>query len=66
MKRVCHDRYELSLYAHISHIDWQYEETTRYKGEISNPDKCSLQHFDLDPKQMTQVEATNQLWSLMQ
>ena len=59
-------RYELSLFAHISGINWHYEEAANYKGHVSNVTKGSVTPFDLDPQQTSEIDATNQLWALIE
>lgn len=59
-------RHQLSLYAHISSITWQFDNEDRVEGAVSDPVSGDIRHFDLDPKAMTQFEIANHLWELME
>jgi kinetochore protein Spc24 len=56
---VC--RHQLSLYAHVSKITWQFEAPARVAGTVSNP----LRAFDFDPQATPNFEIVNTLWELM-
>lgn len=54
-------RHQLSLYAHVSKITWQFEQRDRVAGTVSSP----LRAFDFDPAATPDFEITNTLWDLM-
>uniref|UniRef100_A0A7S0QXS1 Kinetochore protein Spc24 n=1 Tax=Pyramimonas obovata TaxID=1411642 RepID=A0A7S0QXS1_9CHLO len=58
-------RYELSLYTHITKINWHYEATDRVQGHLTNSKVGSVKHFDLDPNTMSEYEIVDHLWNLM-
>ncbi len=58
-------RYEITLYAHISSVMWDYEEKAHVKGNITKPKEGDIQHFDFDPKKTSQFNITNKLWELI-
>jgi kinetochore protein Spc24 len=53
-------RHQLSLYAHVSRITWQFERRDRVAGTVSNP----LRTFDFDPA-TAEFDSVNALWDLM-
>eukprot|EP00897_Mesotaenium_endlicherianum_P000993 jgi/Mesen1/10895/ME000095S10236 len=57
--------YELSLYAHVSRIQWDYADMTRAKGYISKPEASDVSTFDFDPSVMSAFELNNRLWELI-
>lgn len=56
-------RHQLSLYAHVSKITWQFEAPARVAGTVSTPQQ--LQPFDYDPAATPSFEIVNSLWDLM-
>lgn len=54
-------RHQLSLYAHVSRITWQFERPARVAGTVSNP----LRAFDYDPAATPNFDIVNSLWDLM-
>lgn len=59
----CHNacRHQLSLYAHVSKITWQFEKSDRVAGTVADP----LRTFDFDPATTPDHEIVNALWELM-
>lgn len=58
------NRHQLSLFAHISKISWQFDDESRVCGTVSDPDHADVRPFDL-PIDTPTFEVTNKLWSLM-
>mmetsp|Transcript_44324 Transcript_44324/g.73849 ORF Transcript_44324/g.73849 Transcript_44324/m.73849 type:complete len:202 (+) Transcript_44324:185-790(+) len=58
-------RYELSLYTHITKINWHYEVTDQVQGHLTDSHAGSVKHFDLDPNTMSEYDMVNHLWGLM-
>lgn len=56
-------RHQLSLYAHVSKITWQFDRPTRVAGTVSTPSQ--LRPFDFDPAATPDFEIVNQLWEMM-
>ena len=55
-------RHQLSLYAHVSTITWQFERhPQRVAGTVSDP----LRAFDFDPLTTSSFDIANALWDLM-
>ena len=54
-------RHQLSLYAHVSKITWQFDQPSRVAGTVSNP----LRAFDFDPQATSDFDITNALWDLL-
>lgn len=57
----CACRHQLSLYAHVSKVTWQFEAPARVAGTVCNP----LRTFDYDPGTTPNFEIVNSLWDLM-
>lgn len=58
-------RHELALYSSISRIQWHYEEAGRLKGDVTNTEKGTVQHFDVDPTGMSLFDQVNHMWSVL-
>ncbi|KAG1654570.1 hypothetical protein FOA52_009011 [Chlamydomonas sp. UWO 241] len=58
-------RYQLSLYAHISRINWRFDRDDRVAGSVSDPKGGDLRPFDMDPSSMDASAVVNQLWALL-
>lgn len=58
-----HTRHQLSLYAHVSKITWQFDRPNRVAGTVSTPSQ--LCPFDFDPAAMPDFDIVNQLWEMM-
>ena len=56
-------RHQLSLYAHVSKITWQFDRPNRVAGTVSTPSQ--LCPFDFDPAAMPDFDIVNQLWEMM-
>ncbi|PRW57531.1 kinetochore Spc24-like [Chlorella sorokiniana] len=54
-------RHQLSLYAHVSKITWQFEAPARVAGTVANP----MRTFDFDPATTPNFDIVNALWELM-
>ena len=54
-------RHQLSLYAHVSKITWQFDAPARVAGTVANP----LRAFDFDPAATPNFDIVNALWDLM-
>lgn len=59
------NRHELALYSSISRIQWHYEETGRLKGDVTNKEKGTVQHFDVDPTGMSEFDRVNHMWGVL-
>jgi kinetochore protein Spc24 len=59
-------RHQLSLYAHISKVTWQFDAADRIAGAVSDDVTGDIRHFDIDPESMSKFEIANQLWDLME
>eukprot|EP00053_Salpingoeca_punica_P003665 m.44564 g.44564 ORF g.44564 m.44564 type:complete len:193 (-) comp12338_c0_seq1:229-807(-) len=57
-------RHEISLYAHIVPIKWDYENDATVKGLLSRKGSSDVRPFDLNPKSSSPFFITNYLWSL--
>jgi hypothetical protein len=62
-KNCC--RHELSLYAHISKVTWQFDREDEVIGTVSDPASGDIRRFDLDPKTMSDFEVVNKLWEVI-
>ncbi|KAL4452276.1 hypothetical protein ABPG75_007938 [Micractinium tetrahymenae] len=58
-----HTRHQLSLYAHVSKITWQFDRPARMAGTVSTPSQ--LRPFDFDPAATPDFDIVNQLWEMM-
>ena len=58
-------RHQLSLYAHVSKISWEFGAGGRVAGTVSDPVSTDLRHFDLPEGSLSQFEMTNALWDLV-
>lgn len=56
-------RHQLSLYAHVSKITWQFDRPNRVAGTVSTPRQ--LRTFDFDPATTPDFAIVNELWDLM-
>ena len=54
-------RHQLSLYAHVSKITWQFDAPARVAGTVANP----MRTFDFDPATTPNFDIVNALWDLM-
>lgn len=59
----CLCRHELSLYAHISKINWQFDKG-RIAGAVSDPASGDIRQFDIPPDTPA-FAVTNRLWKLI-
>ena len=57
--------HQLSLYAHVSRITWDFSRSERVAGTVSDPARGTLQPFDFDPQQTPEPEVVNALWELI-
>jgi kinetochore protein Spc24 len=55
-------RHQLSLFAHISNITWNFDQKDRMAGVMSNNKTGDIKQFALDPASTNQFDIVNQLW----
>uniref|UniRef100_A0A7S4N5F9 Kinetochore protein Spc24 n=1 Tax=Odontella aurita TaxID=265563 RepID=A0A7S4N5F9_9STRA len=58
-------KYQISLYANISGIKWDYDEGEILKGEVNVPSKNQTRRFCIDPLDYDEFDVANALWDLM-
>ena len=58
-------RHQLSLYAHISKISWQFDRTDRVLGAVSDPVSNDIRKFEFDRDQTDDFQMVNRLWELV-
>jgi kinetochore protein Spc24, animal type len=58
-------RHQLSLYAHVSKLTWQFDKSDRVVGTVSDPANGDIRRFELDPKAVPRAEIANRLWDLI-
>ena len=59
-------RHELSLYVHISNINWKLQNADgRITGTICSPESKDIRTIDLDPSEKSQFEIINIIWDSM-
>ncbi len=58
-------KHELSLYAHISKISWQYEVTDRIKGRVNAHEGKDLKVIDFVMNDRSDYHVTNDLWNMI-
>jgi kinetochore protein Spc24 len=59
-------RHELSLYAHVSKITWQFDQQGTAAGTVSDPDAGNIRKFEFALDTTPPFEVTNRLWELLQ
>jgi len=65
MDDVPRAKHELSLYAHISKISWQYETTDSIKGRVNAHEGKDLQVIDYAVGDRSEYQLANDLWNLI-
>ena len=65
MDDVPRAKHELSLYAHISKISWQYETTDKIKGRVNAHEGKDLQVIDYAVGDRSDYQLANDLWNLI-
>lgn len=58
-------RHQLSLYAHISKVTWEFDAKDKVAGAVSDPSGGDIRHFDFNPKETTHYEIVNGIWEMM-
>ena len=58
-------KHELSLYAHISKISWQYEVTDRIAGRVNAHEGKDLKVIDFAVGDRSEYHLTNDLWNMI-
>ncbi len=55
-------RHQLSLFAHISNITWNFDQKECVAGVMSNNKTGDIKQFALDPSSRSQFDIVNELW----
>ena len=58
-------RYQLSMYAHITHVTWRLEQQDAVAGTVSDSKSGDIRTFNFDPKSVSEFELVNALWELL-
>jgi kinetochore protein Spc24 len=58
-------RHQLSLFAHVSKINWDLDLKDRVAGTMSDTRGGDIRPFCLDPATTSQFDIVNQLWDNM-
>lgn len=58
-------RHELSLFAHISGITWDFNKPATFSGTVSDVKSGDIRQFDVDPSRTSQYELVNKIWQTL-
>lgn len=64
-EEVPRTRHELSLYAHISKISWQFDAPNRIQGRVNAHDFKDVRIIDFPEGEISKFQLANDLWELV-
>lgn len=66
VKRIPKIKNQLSMFAELTNVKWDYNQKDVLAGEISLPSKFVHRKFAIDKEKLSKYEVTEQLWSIIE